>query len=161
MKKSILFLIVSALVGGCASVQLYSDSGLNQKTGLKVCSAKPYILVEYSSGKEKPGKTTLIWLPDLADPQYLKVKPGIGSSELKLAFSNGTLTSYGITTESQIPETINSLASLITKSSDAIENFTSAPGQETESVLAFELYEIVVEKEKSFLRRVIISDENR
>ncbi len=161
MKKSILLLIVSALLAGCASVELYSDNSLNLKTGLKICSAKPYILVEYNSGKDKPGKTSLIWLPDMSTPQYLKLKPGIGSGELKLAFTNGTLTSYGITTESQIPETINSLASLISKSSGVIENLASFLGQEPVYVTAFELYEIVIEKDKTILRKVIVSEEMR
>lgn len=160
MKKSLIVLMILFLLGSCASVDFYSDPGMNRKTGLKICSAKPYIMVEYSSGKEKPGKTSLIWLPDLSNPQYLKVKPGIGASELKLAFSNGTLTSYGITTESQIPETINSLASLISKSSDAVGNLKAIPGQETELLPAFELYEIVIEPDKSFLRKVNLTDEN-
>lgn len=156
MKNLFLALTIPFLLSACASVDFYSDPGMSEKSGLKICSAKPYILVEYSAGKEKPGKTSLIWLPDLADPQYLKVKPGIGSSELKLAFSNGTLTSYGITNESQIPEAINSLASLISKSSGAIENLAAVTGQEPASASAFELYEIVIETDRTYLRKVVL-----
>ena len=160
MKNLLLTSIILFVLPGCASVDFYSDQGMTNKTGLKICSAKPFILVEYNGTKDKTTKISIVWLPDLSNPQYLKVKPGIGASELKLAFSNGTLTSYGITTESQIPETINSLASLISKSTDAVGNLKAIPGQETELLPAFELYEIVIEPDKSFLRKVNLTDEN-
>jgi len=166
MKKSIpaiIPVIASFTLSGCASVQFYSDSGLTQKTGLKVCLAKPYLLVENSSAKDKSTKTTLVWLPDQGNPQYVILKPGFGSNELKLAFTNGSLETYGITTENQIPETINSLASLISKTSDAAANFVSSPvpGQEPSPLPSFELYEIVIKKDRSILKRVIVSEEIR
>ena len=157
MKKLAFLIVVVVICGGCASVEFYEDADLSVKTGLKICPAKPFILVEYNATKDNSLKTSVIWLPDLSGPQYLRVKPGIGSSELKLAFSNGILTSYGITTESQIPETINSLASLIAKGSDAIEGFKFVPSQTTDSTAAFELYEIIIDKERTSLRKVTLT----
>jgi hypothetical protein len=118
MKRSInllTILLVLSLFYGCASVQIYSENDLKSRTGLKFYTSKPFLLVELKSEKDMSVKTTVIYLPDLANPQYLIVKPGLGSHELKMAFNNGVLNSYGITVSSELPETINSLAEPATK----------------------------------------------
>lgn len=160
MYFAIILCAASVFFNGCASVQFYSDSGLTQKTGLKVCPAKPYLLVEYNPGKDKTPKTTLLWLPDMANPQYVKLTSGFGSNEMKLAFKNGCLDTYGITTDTKIPESINALAYLMSKTADVAANFAAppVPAQEEDSVASFELYEIFIEKERPVLRRVVLSD---
>ena len=159
MKNSInLVTIVLALtlLSGCASVQIYSGNDLKNKTGLKFYSVKPYLLVEMKSEKDQTIKTTIVYLPDLANPLYLNVKPGIGSNELKLAFTNGILNSYGLTSDGNIPETINSLAALISKGSDAVVPFTSQGGigKVAGGEVNFELFEINISPEGTRLRRV-------
>jgi hypothetical protein len=159
MKKSIyLVIILPALLlfYGCASVQIYSNNDLKNKTGLKFYSVKPYLLVELKSEKDGTIKTTMLYLPDLANPQYLNVKPGIGSNELKMAFSNGILNSYGLTYDADVAETINSVAGLISKSSDAVAQF-AAPGvggKEAGEEEVFLLYEILITPEGTRLKRV-------
>lgn len=161
MKNLIIaFVCSSALIlTGCASVQFYSDSGLTKKTGLKVAQAKPFLLVEYCSAKDNTVKSSIVWIPDDANAQYVVIKRGIGSGELKLAFEKGSLNSYGITTGSEIPETINSLASLISKTAVAATAFSSGNEneEETSELPVFELFEIVIEKDGTYLKPVTVS----
>jgi hypothetical protein len=159
MKKSIYLGTIAlalSLLYGCASVQIYSGNDLKNKTGLKFFPVKPYLLVELKSEKDQTIKTTIVYLPDLANPQYLKVKPGVGSNELKMAFSNGILNSYGLTSETNVAETINSIAGLIGKSSDAIVPFTKSGGQGIEAAgeVNFELYEIIITVDGTRMKRV-------
>ena len=86
MKKlTILAVLIVAgfLFSGCATVKIYSDAGLKNETGLRFYTLKPYLLVEYLAEKDKTVKTSVIYLPDLSDPQFMVLKPGVGSSELK------------------------------------------------------------------------------
>lgn len=159
MKRSINLVFMAlalSLLYGCASVQIYSDDGLKSTTGLKFYTAKPYLLVELKSEKDMTIKTTVIYLPDLTNPQYLRVKPGVGSNELKMAFSNGILNSYGLTNDTKVAETINSLAGLIAKSSDAVKQL-AVPGifplQNTGEEI-FILYEIIFTPEGTILKEV-------
>jgi hypothetical protein len=157
--KTINLIIVTlafSLLYGCASVEIYSDAGLKSKTGLKFYTAKPYLLVELKSEKDMTVKTTVIYLPDLENPQYISVLPGVGSSELKMAFTNGILNSYGLTNDTKTAETINSLSGFLAKSADALKQ-SGAPvipqllntGEEV-----FKLYEIVFTTEGTKLKEV-------
>ncbi len=58
--------------------------------------------MEYQAEKDNTVKTTVVYLPDLANPQYMVLKPGIGSSELKMSFNNSALESYGVVADSQV-----------------------------------------------------------
>jgi len=162
MKKStlyyltILLIVISLLSHGCSSVQIYSDGDLKNKTGLKYYPVKPYLLVELKSEKDMTVKTSVVYLPDMANPQYLRVTSGIGSNELKLTFKNGSLESYGLASESEIPETINSLASLISKSSDAVKQFAGPEGSVKfpTGEVNFVLYEIEITVDGTALKEV-------
>jgi hypothetical protein len=116
--------------------------------------------MELKSEKDMTVKTSIVYLPDINNPQYLKVKPGIGSSELKMAFTNGILNSYGQTTGSEIPEIITSLSNLIAKGADAVKQLgmTSIPGQPEIVEENFILYEIVFSKEGASLKKVKINE---
>jgi hypothetical protein len=152
-----LFLI---LLNSCASVRFYSGSDLKKETGLRFYTAKPYLLVELQSAKDNTVKTSVVWLPDLSSPQYIAFKPGFGSNEIKMAFTNSSLNSYGSISESQIPETINAIAGLINKGAVAAASFTGPPGNEAQQVTSeiFRLYEIVFGEEGTTLREVSTSD---
>jgi hypothetical protein len=146
LKTAILFPVAAALMlaAGCATVKFYTDESLKNETGLRVYSPKPYLLVEYLGTKTVSLKTSIVYLPDLSDPQYIRIKPGIGSSALKLELKDGILTAYGLTTDTKVPETLGKITDLLAKSvssvSDAVRAKTDAePGQP-----AFELYEIVM-----------------
>ena len=157
MKKYILILIALTMLNSCSSVQIYSDGELKKKTGLKYYPVKPYLIVELKSNKDQTIKTSVIYLPDMASPQYLRVTPGIGANELKMSFVNGSLTSYGLTSESEIPETISSLAALISKSADVVKQLAGEiPVKQTSGDENFLLYEIDVRVDGTVLRKVEI-----
>ncbi len=155
------FILISAvavfIMTGCASVKFYSDSSLRHKTGLKVYSARPYILSDNSSGKDK---ISVIWLPDLKNPQYLRLRTGIGSNSLKIELKDGSVTSFGITAENTLPEAINSLSTLLSKSASAIETLSVSPGVSESSSASFDLYEIDFNNDTTILRRIKIVGEN-
>jgi hypothetical protein len=159
LKKPITLLVTVltfCIIYGCSSVQIYSDSNQKNKTGLKFYNVKPYILVELKSEKDLTVKTSVIYLPDLANPQYLIVKPGMGSNELKMAFTNGMLNSYGLTSDSKVAETITSLAGLISKIPDVVNKMAVAPSgqQQSASQPDFILYEVLISPEGTRLKRV-------
>lgn len=160
--KRVISLIISGIlicfISGCASVKIYSGSDLTKKTGLRFYTVKPYLLVELKAEKDNTVKTSVIYLPDLGAPQYIIFKPGIGSNELKLAFTNGSLNSYGLMTESQIPETINALAGLLSKSAGVAGQLAQQANriEQVSTEPDFKLYEIVIGAEGTSLREVTI-----
>lgn len=160
MKKLTVLVMLTVsgiLLTGCATVKVYSDAGLTAETGLRYYTLKPYLLVEYMASKDNTVKTSVVFLPDLSSPQYIKVKPGIGSSELKMTFSNSTLESYGVATDSQLPESMAAFADILSKSAYAAQNFSGSrteatPGQE--QAIPFRLFEIVFTSSGATLREV-------
>jgi hypothetical protein len=89
-------------------------------------------------------RTSVVYLPDLTKPQYIRQRPGIGSNALKLDISNGFLTSYGLTTDTKMPETLGKITDLLTRSSASINDITrNKTGNEPDQPI-FELYEIVI-----------------
>ncbi len=143
-------------LSGCASVKFYSGSGSERNAGLRFYTVKPFLLVELNAEKDNTIKTSVVYLPDLANPQYIVLKPGLGSNELKLAFTNSSLNSYGLVTESQIPETINAIAGLMSKSSEAVQQFAqpSISPEQPASDENFKLYEIVFGNDGTTLKEV-------
>ena len=160
MKKNLVlavFAVAISLITGCATVRIYSDVGLTTETGLRYYTLKPYLLVEYMANKDNTVKTSVVFLPDLSAPQYIKVKPGIGSSELKMTFSNSTLESYGVATDSQLPESMAAFADILSKSAYAAQNFSgSRPDTDNvqERAIQFRLFEIVFTASGTALREV-------
>lgn len=115
MKKLLsLCLLAGILFSGCAGVKLYKEETFKNQTGLKFYYPKPYLLVERNGAKDVPLKTTLLFLPDLANPVYAKIIRGMGSNAFSIALANGSLSTYGITTDSKIPETIAAAGGLLT-----------------------------------------------
>lgn len=161
MKRLRLFgaiFLTSLLVAGCATVKVYSDAGLNNETGLRYFTLKPYLLVEYQAEKDNTVKTSVVFLPDLSAPQYMKLKPGIGSSELKMTFSNSALESYGVTTDSQLPESMAAFADILSKSAYAAQTFSSTGSANEDQPLSgeipFRLFEIIITPSGTELREV-------
>ncbi len=149
MHKAICLILGTLLLcflSGCASVNFYTGSDLTGKTGLKYYNVKPYLLVEPNASKDNSIRTSVVYLPDLANPGYIAIKPGFGSSELKVSLTNGSLSSVGLLNESKIPESINSLAALLSKSGYAVNQFSQPGGLTTPSPEApdFKLYEIII-----------------
>ncbi len=156
------------LLTGCATVKIYSDAGLKNETGLRFYTLKPYLLVEYLAEKDKTVKTSVIYLPDLSDPQFMVLKPGVGSSELKMAFKNSALESYGVAVDSQLPESMEAFAAMLSKSAYAAQAFEGAPpyasSEEgelpTDPGASFRLFEIITGPSGSTLKEVVIAGNN-
>jgi len=153
----IMEIISICLLSGCASVNFYTSPDLTGKTGLKYYNVKPYLLVEPNATKDNSVKTSVIYLPDMANPGYIAIKPGFGSSELKVALTNGSLSSVGLLNDSKIPESMDAIAALLSKSGYAVNQF-SQPGPPSQSIDQpdFRLFEIVVGTEETTLKEVKI-----
>jgi len=157
------------LLTGCATVKIYSDAGLKNETGLRFYTLKPYLLVEYLAEKDKTVKISVVYLPDLSDPQFIVLKPGVGSSELKMAFNNSALESYGVATDSKLPESMEAFAAMLSKSAYAAQAFEGAPpyAPSEEGELpsdpgaAFRLFEIITGPSGSTIREVLLSGDKK
>ena len=146
------------LTSGCATVKVYSDAGLKNETGLRYYTLKPYLLVEYQAEKDNTVKTSVVYLPDLSDPQFMVLKSGIGSSELKMSFNNSALDSYGVVTDSQLPESMEAFAAILSKSAYATQAFTSpepSGTMNTETATPFRLFEIIPGPDGTSLKEVM------
>jgi len=151
-------IVAGILLTGCATVKVYSDADLKKETGLRFYTLKPYLLVEYTAGKDNTAKTSVIYLPDLSDPQFMFLKPGIGSSELKMSFKNSALESYGVVTDSQLPEGMEAFAAVLSKSAYAAQTFTgpdSSGDIDQEQRTPFRLYEILPTPSGTVLKEII------
>jgi len=161
MKRLTLFamLVVSLiLLAGCATVKVYSDAGLKNETGLRFYTLKPYLLVEYMTEKDNTVKTSVIYLPDLSDPQFMFLKPGIGSSELKMSFRNSALESYGVVTDSKLPESMEAFAAMLSKTAYATQALTRPEAPETidqEELTPFRLFEILPTPTGTILKEIL------
>ena len=144
------------ILAGCASVKFYSEPGLKNETGLRYYTLKPYLLVEYMAGNDNTVKTSVIYLPDLADPQYMGFKTGIGKNDIKMVFNNSALTSYGAVSESMFSETLESVASMLSKSAYTAQAFTGpSPAGPDMSGRYFRLYEIIPGRDETTLKEII------
>lgn len=112
MKKLIPLFAAMLLFAGCANVKVYTDENLTHETGVPMYVTKPYLLVEYNGAKDVALKTSIIYLPDLAKPRYVKFKPGLGSAKLSMAFSNSVLSSYNMESDSKIPDLIGAIGKI-------------------------------------------------
>jgi hypothetical protein len=147
-------ILAACLCSSCATVKFYSDESLKNETGLRVYSPKPYLLVEYDGTKTVNLKTSVIYLPDMEHPQYIRIRPGIGSANVKLELSNGVLQAYGLTTDTKIPETLGKVTDLLTKSTSAIGDVIRGKTEPGPGQPAFELYEIIISGGQTRLVRI-------
>lgn len=158
MKTQIFLFLISAMltISGCSPVRIYSDPALTNQTGLKFYSAKPYLHVEREPESNRIVKSVVIYLPDLSSPHYMSVKDGLGSSDVDVKFTDGTISTFGFASESKIPEYIEALATMISKGAGAVEDINSLKGSPGLKATAntIELYEIVITGDKTFLRPV-------
>ncbi|MFA6127520.1 MAG: hypothetical protein WC699_09455 [Bacteroidales bacterium] len=157
--STLLILSGIMLMWSCASVKFYTDESLKNETGLRVYTPKPFLLVEYRNTKTESVRTTIVYLPDLTKPQYIKPKPGIGANVLKVEITNGFLTAYGLTTDTKLPETLGKVTDLLTRSSTAISDLSANKTVLDSGGPVFELYEIVIADGQTKLVQVKLASE--
>jgi hypothetical protein len=139
---------------GCAGVKIYSDAELQHPTAVQFHYAKPFLLVEYNATKDGTLKTSIVYLPDQSETYYAKMVSGLGNSDLKIAFENGSIASLGTSSDNKILLSTGSLSSLISDlakmpnaSSNELKNGNNEP--------VFDLYEIVISEGKTSLKKVV------
>jgi hypothetical protein len=154
-QKALLILVLLVIsISGCVPVRIYSDAGLTKKTGVKYYPVKPFLQVERDPATNRVVKSQVLYLPDLANPQYMAIKGGPGSSKADLKLTDGTINTFGFDSDAVIPETIEAFATLLSKGAGAVEDLNSFKGPLSATANIVELYEIVITADKTFLREV-------
>jgi hypothetical protein len=164
MKTKMFAAIVSLTVivfTACAPVQFYSNKGLTEKTGLKYYTVKPFLHVERDSETGKIVKATIIYLPDLANPQYMIIHDGLNSRKINLKFINGSIDTFGYTSTGKVGESVDALAALISKGTDALTDLNALKSLQAvkNPSNTVELYEIIFGADKTTLREVTMGKE--
>jgi hypothetical protein len=142
----------------CAPVQIYSNKNLTEKSGLKYYTVKPYLHVERDSETDRVIKAAVIYLPDLSNPQYLVIRDGLNSRKINLKFKDGSITDFGYSSTGKVSESLAALAAMISKSTDALTDINTLKGLQTAKTSSnkVELYEILIDADKTTLREVLI-----
>ena len=131
---------------GCAPVKFYSNSGLTQNAGLKYYTVKPYLMVERDPVSSNVLKATVLYLPDLENPQYMVIKNGIGSKKVDLKLTDGSINTFGVDSDMKIAESLTALSNLISKGTTAVADLallkSNPPASASSSIT--ELYEVLM-----------------
>jgi hypothetical protein len=101
MKKSIIVSVAALVIlflAGCTPVKFYSNSDLTEKSGIKYYTVKPFLLVERDLANSHVTKATVIYLPDLINPQFMVMKFALGTRKLDFKKTDGTINTFGMDT---------------------------------------------------------------
>lgn len=159
MKNSLLKLISCAFIlafTGCSSVQFYSNPELTKKSGLKYYTVKPYLQIERETINNNITKATILYLPDLENPQYIVLKDGIGSKKLDVKLTEGTINTFGLDSDPKIAESVAALTALVSKTATAITDLSTLkgiPGAAAPATIT-ELYDIVMTNGITSVKRI-------
>jgi hypothetical protein len=161
MKNAFLKLVFAALIlalAGCTSVKFYSNAELTKKSGLKYYTVKPYFQVERDAVNNSIVKATILYLPDLENPQFIAVKEGLGSKKLDLKLSDGTISTFGMETDPKIVESISALSSLVSKTATAISDLSTLKGVPPSAAPStiIELYDIIMTNGLTSVKKIEI-----
>ena len=137
--KAIAMAVVALSLAGCARLQVYSDAEMKTETGFRYYTTKPYVLVVRTGAKDKPVEASVVYLPDLANPQYVRAGVGMGSNKLSMNFTNSVMTSFNQETDAKIPDLLNSVGGLAKIVADIRKAESKDAGSDVGS---FDLYEI-------------------
>ena len=161
MKTAFLKLVSAALIlalAGCTTVKFYSNAELTKKSGFKYYTVKPYLQVERDPVNNSIIKATILYLPDLENPQFIELKDGLGSKKLDLKLTDGTINTFGLETDPKIAETIAALTALVTKTATAISDLSTlkaVPPNAAPSTVT-ELYDIIMTNGLTSVKRIEI-----
>lgn len=159
MKKSIFAAVAGFLIlmiTGCAPVKFYSNPGLTEKSGLKYYTVKPYLQVEKDLASSNIVKATVVYLPDLANPQYMVVRDGLGSRKVDLKLTDGSINTISVATDPKIAESVEALAALVSKTASSITDLSTLKGipQAAAASTITELYEINMGPDGTTMKKV-------
>jgi hypothetical protein len=143
---------------GCAPVKFYSNPGLTQKSGLKYYTSKPFLLVKRDPATGNVLKASVVYMPDLENPQYMVVKDGMGSRKVDLKLTEGSISTISLATDPKIAESIEAFASLAASGTQAITDLAAQRGvyPPAASSSVTELYEVIMSNGITTVRKVDI-----
>ncbi len=145
------------LFSGCSPVRFYSDAELTHKSGLKYYTVKPYLQVERDITSNNITKASVIYMPDLENPQYIGINGGAGSGKFDLKLTDGTISTIGLASDPKTSESIEALAALIAKGSAGIADLTSLKGLPSAAPPSVtELYDIIMKDGITTLKKIDI-----
>ena len=147
--------LILLIFSGCSPVQIYSNKDLTEKSGLKYYAVKPFLHVEREPGTERIVKAAVVYLPDLSNPQYMVIHDGLGSKKVNLKFTDGSINTFGYSSVGKVGESVDALAAMIAKSTDALADLKGVQPVKAPSNTV-ELYEVIFGPEKTTLRKVEI-----
>lgn len=89
------------------------------------------------------------------------MRDGVNSRKISLKFKDGYITDFGYSSTGKVSESVDALAGMISKSSDALTEISALKGVQAAkaSSNSVELYEIVFGTDKTTLREVIVGKE--
>jgi pectin methylesterase-like acyl-CoA thioesterase len=158
--KNSLFKLVSGVfilaLTGCTSVQFYSNPELTKKSGLKYYTVKPYLQVERETLNNTIVKATILYLPDLENPQYIAMKDGLGSKKLDVKLTDGAISTFGLDSDPKIAESIAALTALVTKTASAVTDLSTLkgiPGAAAPATIT-ELYDIIMSNGVTSVKKI-------
>ena len=155
MKRSLNLIacLILIMFNGCSGVKVYSDAAMQNKTAIQFHYAKPYLLVEHNINKDGATKNSIIYLPDLTETFYAHPIIGIGNSDLKLSFENGSIASFGTSSDNKILLSTGSLSGLVSDLSK-VPNPSLTDKKPGLNESGFELYAIVSSEGKIVLKKI-------
>lgn len=164
MKNKILTLIICVILitlSGCSPVKIYSNPELTKKSGIKFYTVKPFLQIERDYETGEIVKTNVLYLPDLANPQYMAIKNGPGSRKVDLKLTDGCISTLGFSSDTKIDDYINALSALLSKGTYAVTNLDALKVPPATKALpnTVELYEIIMNADSTTLREVLIDIE--
>ncbi len=118
-----LFLVIFSIVC-CSRVHIVKvDPETPYEEGIKFYRPHPYLWI--TKGDKGELKGSIIWLPNMKEEYAIKVKPGLGSIDVKFTLENGwNLTQFGETMDSKTPELIEALTGSLSGIKDILETVT-------------------------------------
>lgn len=148
------FILIVLLSWGCAPVRFYSNPELTRSSGLKYYTVKPYLLVEKESSSNNVVKASVIYLPDLENPQYMVVKDGPGSRKVDLKLQEGTINTFGVATDADLAKSIEAFSTLIAKSASAVNDLTLKGVPPSAASTYMELYDVIMSNGITSLKKI-------
>ena len=84
------------------------------------------------------------------------IRDGLNSRKINLKFTNGTIDTFGYSSTGKISESVDALAAMISKGTDALTELNALKSLQTAKAPSntVELYEIVIGVDKTTLREV-------
>lgn len=150
------FVSILILFASCSPVKFYSDSGLTKSSGLKYYTVKPYVLIERDPATNNVVKASVLYMPDLEHPNFMAINSGMGARKIDVKLSEGSINTFGLTSEDKISESIEALSALISKTAGAagdLSNLKGLPPAATAQSIT-ELYEVTMAGGTTALKKI-------